>query len=112
MKLGRAAIMLAAAAMAAAPAWAHGGRHHGGGHVRFGVVVGAPLVWHYPPPYYYYPRTVVVPSPPTYIERGPAPEAAPPAQAYWYYCRGADAYYPYVKHCPGGWERVLPQPPG
>jgi hypothetical protein len=105
-------LLLAAAVFAAsvAPAWAHGRGHHGG-HVRFGLFLGAPLAWHYPPPYYY-PRTIVVPAPPTYIEQGRAPDAAPPATAYWYYCREADAYYPYVKHCPGGWERVLPQPPG
>jgi hypothetical protein len=102
--------MLAAALIAAAasPAWADGWRHRG--HIRFGVVV--PLGWHYPPPYYYYPRPIGPAVPPTYIEREPAPEARPPADAYWYYCRGADAYYPYVKHCPGGWERVSPQPPG
>ena len=23
-----------------------------------------------------------------------------------------NSYYPYIKECPGGWEKVLPQPPG
>jgi hypothetical protein len=113
MKPGKGTLLLATVVIAslATPVWAHGWRH--GGHIRFGVAVGAPLVWGYPPPYYYYPRPAVVPvvpTPPTYIERQAAPEAEQPAEAYWYYCRGADAYYPYVKHCPGGWERVLPQP--
>jgi hypothetical protein len=31
--------------------------------------------------------------------------------AYWYYCAAAGAYYPYVQHCPGGWELVLPTAP-
>ena len=48
---------------------------------------------------------------------GPAPQAAAPAPApaqqpaYWYYCRSAKAYYPYVKNCPEGWQAVQPQPP-
>jgi len=92
-----------------------GGRHGGGGHVRFGVTIGVPLFWpnyYYGPPAYayYYPPTAVVPaSPPTYIEQG-APSATP-SQSYWYFCAGSNAYYPYVKHCPGGWQRVDPQPP-
>lgn len=99
--------------MAAADASAHGRRHHGG--VRFGVFVGAPAFWYYPPPYYhyppyYYPRTVVVPaSPPVYIEQGHPAPAPPPSD--WYYCREADAYYPYVDRCAGPWERVAPHPP-
>ncbi|MGH8703942.1 MAG: hypothetical protein ACREUO_00830 [Burkholderiales bacterium] len=92
-------------------AYAHGRRH---GRVHFGFHIGVPLAWpywYYPPPYYYYePRVVVVPSAPTtYIERESAPAA--PAPQYWYYCADSNAYYPYVKHCPGGWQRVAPQPP-
>jgi hypothetical protein len=87
-------------------------------HVRLGVSVGVPLYTdpYYPGPYYYPyynapPRIVVVPTaPPTYIERGDAEREAP-ASAYWYYCAESKAYYPYVKHCPGGWQRVTPQPP-
>jgi hypothetical protein len=115
-------ILLGLAASAPALAW------RGGGHVRFGVFIGAPFYapWYgYPAPYYYppayYPPTYYQPaSPPTYIEQG-EPQAAPaqaPAQAqsqgsqgYWYYCADAKAYYPYVKECPGGWQRVAPQPP-
>jgi hypothetical protein len=90
------------------------------GSVRFGVVVGAPLFgWPYPGPYYYppysyYPPAVVVPSAPTtYIERSDEEEdeGEPQAQGYWYYCANPKGYYPYVKQCPGGWQRVAPQPP-
>jgi hypothetical protein len=63
---------------------------------------------------YYYPPVVVQQAPQTYVERDPAPATpAPPQQTqqWWYYCPGANAYYPYVKECPGGWQRVSPQPP-
>ena len=87
------------------------------GSVRFGVVVGAPLYgWPSPGPYYYppyyYPPAVVVPSAPTtYVERGDEEEAEGEPQGYWYYCANPKGYYPYVKQCPGGWQRVAPQPP-
>ena len=99
------------------------------GRVRLGVSIGVPLGAPYGPPYYpgpyyayppyyanpyydYPPRVVVVPSsPPTYIERGQEAGAEAPSNAYWYYCAESKAYYPYVKHCPGGWQRVAPQPP-
>ncbi|MGH8660336.1 MAG: hypothetical protein ACREUB_01075 [Burkholderiales bacterium] len=110
-----AAALLAAAASAAA--LAHGGGFHHRPRVSVGFVFGGPAFWGYPA-YYYpypynYPRAVGVPAEPTvYIERGDA--SAPPAQAqdYWYYCPEAKAYYPYVKHCAGPWQRVAPQPPG
>lgn len=104
------AVLLGAAASAPALAW------HGGG-VRFGVVVGAPFYpWYYPPYYgpyyspYYYPPAVPA-APTTYVEQGGA-QSAPPRTSYWYYCAESKTYYPYVKECPGGWQRVAPQPPG
>ena len=101
-------------------AWAD----HGHGH--FGVIIGPYWgPWYYPPhPYYYppyYPQVVVErPAPQVYIEQQPAPAAqpAPPAPVvaapvnYWYYCAAARGYYPYVRECPSGWQKVLPQPPG
>lgn len=101
-------------------AWAD----HRGHHSRFGVVIGP--YWgpsYYPPyPYYYppyYPPVVIErQAPQVYIEQPPmpaAPPAAPIAAAplnYWYYCAAAQGYYPYVKECRGGWQKVLPQPPG
>jgi hypothetical protein len=86
-------------------------RPHYAGGTQVGVFIGAPLyaplVYRYPysdpypypaPGYYYSP-------PPTYIEQAPTPD-------YWYFCPEANAYYPYVQACPGGWQPVLPQPPG
>jgi len=90
------------------PAWADRGHHHGGhfhGHARFGVFVGAPLVaaplfypW-YSSPYPYY-----APPPAVYVEQGD------PA-GYWYHCSNPPGYYPYVKECPAGWNRVAPTSP-
>jgi hypothetical protein len=58
-------------------------------------------------PYYgYYPP--IYESPPVYVERDPPAQPAEPA--WWYWCAEAKAYYPYVKECPGGWQRVPPQP--
>lgn len=89
--------------------------------VHFGLYVGAPIGWpyyyppaYYPPPYsYYYPPAVVVQpaQPPVYVQRDEEAPGSPPASAYWYYCEASKAYYPYVKSCPGGWQRVSPQPP-
>ena len=83
-------------------------------------VYGAP--YYYPPAPYYYPPAVVAPSqPPAYVERDPQPSAPPapstqPApsaqpQQSWFYCPSTKAYYPYVRECPEGWQRVAPQPP-
>jgi len=115
----RAALMVAIAVfgvVASEAALAHGYPYRGGG-VRFGLYVGGPAYWggywgprYYYSPYYYPPPVVTVPaSPPTYVERGEA--GAAPEPGYWYYCSDSRAYYPYVKECPGGWQRVSPQPP-
>jgi hypothetical protein len=71
----------------------------------------------YPGPYlyadpYYAPAVVVPPEPQVYIERSDDAigQGQAAAQQYWYFCRGSNRYYPYVKECPGGWQRVLPQP--
>lgn len=69
----------------------------------FGVGIAAPF-W-YPYPYPVYAPAVAESSPAVYIQ----PESQP-QQQYWYYCQGAQAYYPYVKECPGGWLQVVPQP--
>lgn len=83
--------------------------HHYGPHV--GVVIGGPFWWpgsgYYDPYYYGYPPVVTVPAqPPVYIEQA-QPDALAPG--YWYYCDRPDGYYPYVRQCPGGWQRVAPQ---
>ncbi len=106
-----AAMLLGMGTSSAAFAW------HGG-HGRIGVHIGVPLYapWYYPPAYYYPPAPyyspAVIASPPVYIERDGSDQSAPApqAQASWYYCDASKAYYPYVKECPGGWQRVAPQP--
>lgn len=34
--------------------------------------------------------------------------APPPAAESWYYCGSSGQYYPYVRHCPEGWQAVMP----
>lgn len=116
-----------------------GGHGHYYGHsgVHWGVSIGLPFYYpgyyssyYYPPyysPYYYpgyggyypgyggyypgYGGGVVPGAPQTYVERG-ADEAAPQAtQSWWYFCPESKTYYPYVRQCPGGWQKVAPQPP-
>lgn len=108
--------VLAGAALAAEPAAAHGGR----GRVQLGIHFGAPFYHPFYPfhpigPYYYphYPPPVYVvpaPEPRIWIERESAVPAAP-VPGFWYYCPESRAYYPSVGACPGGWQRVPPQPP-
>lgn len=104
-------VVLLILALASASALAHGGR----GRVTLGLHFGVPLGWYSPwyyapPPSYYYPAPVVVspPAPTVYVERG---DVVPEGAASWYYCRESNGYYPYVKQCPGGWERVPARPP-
>ena len=86
----------------------HFHHHH---HGDFAFFVAAPLFWGWDyPAYYSSPNVVVESSPPVYIEQDSG--AAPDDQgAYWYYCPETQSYYPYVKTCPGGWQRVMPEPP-
>jgi hypothetical protein len=95
-------VLLALSLMGINAAWAHGWRG--------GVYIGGPM-W-YPAPYYYPPQVVVVPQapPPVYIEQQDAAAPVGGAQQYWYYCTSAKGYYPYVKDCPAGWQKILPQP--
>jgi hypothetical protein len=114
IKLVVALLVLAMAGIGSA--WAD---HHGGGRVHFGFVFGPGWgPWYYPPPAYYYPPyyapVVVQPQPQVYVEQQPtlSAPAAPVSGSYWYYCTASRGYYPYVKTCPGGWQRVAPQPEG
>jgi hypothetical protein len=115
MRAAAIAVLVAFVGMfASEPALAH---HRS--HVSVGVAVGSPFwgpgwwgpwgPWGWPGPFWYPPTTIVVPAQPmTYIERGSAP-AAP--ESWWYYCDASKGYYPYVKECPSGWQRVPPTPP-
>jgi hypothetical protein len=51
--------------------------------------------------YYAAPRVVIEQEPPVYVQ----PEEEP---YYWYYCQDPQGYYPYVRNCPGGWMKVVP----
>jgi hypothetical protein len=83
-----------------APALAHG-------RVSIGVGVGFGYPFWGPPWPYYYPVPVAVPAQPvTYIERRNVDSGA-----WWYYCDAAKGYYPHVRECPSGWQRVAPVPP-
>jgi hypothetical protein len=116
-EMGRIKILLLLAIALSAvsiPAEAHGGKAR----VSVGFAFGGPGYWYYPgyyyPPYpYYYPQPVAVQTEPmVYIERGDAgAETSRGSQGYWYYCKESKAYHPYVKHCPGGWEKQVPAPP-
>ncbi len=56
----------------------------------------------YPYGYYEAPPVVIQQEPPVYVQ--PEQEEA----NYWYYCQNPQGYYPYVKSCPGGWMKVVP----
>lgn len=101
-----AAVLLAAGALSA----------HAHGSVRFGIGIGVPAPWYYAPPpvyypYPYYPPVVVAPPASGYVEQAPSNVySTRPAPAVYYYCAAAKGYYPYVRDCPEGWERVPAQP--
>lgn len=76
----------------------------------YGPPAYAPGPYWGPPPYYYpAPPLVVVPQQPqAYVQRNQ------PESDYWYYCQNPQGYYPYIRSCPGGWMKVVPDtvPPG
>jgi hypothetical protein len=114
LTLGLALAALLLGASISESALAHG---RGGARLSLGFHFGGPAYWGpwpyygYPAYYPYYPAPVVVQSPPqVYVERDSAPVASAPEAGYWYYCAATRGYYPYVKECPGGWQKVAPTP--
>lgn len=89
--------------------WREGHWYHGYHEGRLGWWwVVAPGLWHF------YARAAYADPPPSrvVIVQPPAQTAPPPAAPqYWYYCKPAKAYYPYVSSCPRPWTRV-PATPG
>ena len=98
--------------------------YRGGPRVSVGIGFGFPYAGYgygygygypYYAPYSYYPPyyaapVVVQQQQPVYVEQ-PAPQVQPQQPAgYWYYCNDSRAYYPYVRECPAGWQKVAPQP--
>ncbi len=113
--------------------WSGGGRWGGyRSHFygpRFGVFIGAPLLWpswYWGYPYdYYYPRTVIYrdviegypASYPDGVMMDPAPTTELPPRVegtlrqgplYMNYCESARAYFPKVTTCPEGWKFLTP----
>ncbi len=81
--------------------YGHGRRYYG-----IGLGVLWPLYSYYPYyPYNYYeaPPVVIQQQAPVYVQGDPEPSS------YWYYCQNSQTYYPYVKECPGGWMKVVPE---
>lgn len=110
-------------AMAGYRGHAYGYGHNHGPNVHIGLSFGFPIyvprhvsapvytypVYAVPAPVLVYPPAVIRrASSPAYIGRGfvQAGPAAPRTQNSWYYCASSQAYYPYAKQCPGGWQRV------
>lgn len=85
-------------------------------YARVGFYFGVPFYpypyYGYPYPYPYYPPAVVTVPPVSqnYIIQAPSAMQQNPVAAYWYYCKHPKGYYPYVRECPGGWQRVAPTP--
>ncbi len=115
-------LMFAGIAMAGGGHWHGGGYWHGGWgwgwpYYGLGLATGAFLsypYYYYPYyPYYsyypYYPYTYA----PTYrpSQRVIVRERKRAMDTWYYYCRQSHAYYPYVRRCPGGWEKVPALPP-
>jgi len=107
------ALLLASALPGYARGWGHyhgsgyyhGPRYYFGGGVWIGPGWGGWGPWWWDPPYYPEPP-VIQQQPPVYVQPAPQPEE----QNYWYYCLNPQGYYPYVKHCPKGWMKVIPSP--
>jgi hypothetical protein len=95
-----------------------GWRHHGYGCCGWGFGFVDPFWYPYPwfgygygygydyPYGYVAPPVVTIPQADTY-----AAPLEPAAQSYWYYCPDSKTYYPYVRQCASGWQRVAPTPP-
>jgi len=108
-----------------------GGWHGGWGWSGFGLGVATGALLSYPyyyQPYYpyyydayyypygyapaYRPATEVIVRDSAYThEPGYYEPARRSSGNTWYYCRESRAYYPYVRKCAGGWEKVPAVPP-
>lgn len=52
-----------------------------------------------------------VPPPANEPKQSSVPAQSPAPVQYWYHCKSPEGYYPYVKTCPGGWDKVPARPP-
>ena len=107
------------AALSTMPAYADGGRGgwrdgggRGGGWGGAWIVpalIGSAIVYGMtrPQPVYVQPAPVYAPDYPQVY----APVVASAPAPSWYFCPAANAYYPYVSSCAGGWQAVPVTPP-
>jgi hypothetical protein len=119
--------MLLLALLLALPWLSHAGdRYHGGPpdhHGKPRVFIGGSF-WFGPPPYWrpaprpwcrpcyprYYGGPVYYAAPPIYLAPQRVYVQQVPEEAdYWYYCEDPKGFYPYIKSCPGGWMKVVPE---
>ena len=100
----------------------YGGNNGHGNSYNFGLSIvpgwgGWGPWWWGPPAYPYYPSYPYYAAPPVVVPQQPQAYAQKDQQQesdYWYYCQNPQGYYPYIKSCPGGWMKVVPNsvPPG
>ena len=118
------------------------GHGHGHGHGYFwgpfGFLMGSAILYSaiQPRTVYYAPGVAFVPygsvttvmqpyyvdqtySSPPVVALPPAPQDGSqvsalgmPGSQWWYFCKNPNGYYPYVRECQSGWEKVSPTPPG
>jgi hypothetical protein len=112
MKKALAAFMVLLVLLLSFPVTSSARRGHGHhGHTRVFIGgsfwLGPPLFWgppyYYSGPAYYGPPLAFVQPSGRYIQRGQE------ESDYWYYCDNPQGYYPYIKACPGGWMKVVPE---
>lgn len=115
MKRAIAAFIVLLALLLAIPWMSHAGHgHHGHTRVFIGgsFWVGPPPFWDLAPwsPPYYYSGPAYYGPPPFFVQPyGRYLQRGQEEADYWYYCENPQGYYPYIKSCPGGWMRVVPQ---
>ena len=81
----------------------HSGHRHSAHRHVFFAGAGFLAAWYYTPYMW-----IEAPAPVQYIERGD--EQAPREGHDWLFCSAANAYFPTVIECAGGWQHVAPQP--
>ena len=92
--------------------YGHGGYHgHGNSYsTRIWIGPGWGPGWWAPPAYPYYPYYPYYPEPPVVVPQQSQAYVQQDQQEsdYWFYCENPQGYYPYIKSCPGGWMKVVP----